>query len=166
MKDAEFYAKKFKLIMHPEGGMFREFYRADLILETNALPAAYGAPRSCSTSIFYLLKGADFSAFHKILSDEIWYYHAGEGAFLYCIFPDGSLINYRLSADDHPEAQLQVVMPGGCWFAAKPISETGYILAGCMVAPGFDFADFTLANRTDLKKLFPQHTELIERFTR
>lgn len=154
--------KKFGLQPHPEGGLFRETYRS--ILEMNTSPG--DDRRNVSTAILFMLKEGDFSAFHKIRSDELWHYHLGKGAYIYCINEDGALSVLRLSADDSPDSQLQIVIPANTWFAAELIEPNDFLLSSCTVAPGFDFRDFILAGRNTLIAQFPQHKQLITKLTR
>ena len=60
---------------------------------------------------------------------------------------------------------LQYIVKCGTWFAARPVDEDSYSLIGCTVSPGFDFEDFAMAGREELVSKFPQHKELIEKFT-
>ncbi|MBI2419089.1 MAG: cupin domain-containing protein [Ignavibacteriales bacterium] len=154
--------EKFGLQPHPEGGMFRETYRCNLRMNTSSGEDS----RSVSTAILFMLKDGDFSAFHKISSDELWHYHLGKGAYIYCINEKGVLSQFRLSADENPDSQLQIVIPANTWFAAELIEPNDFLLTGCTVAPGFDFKDFTLAERNTLIAQFPQHRQLISRLTR
>ena len=154
------------LLPHPEGGFFRETYRSDEAVDGCALDARYGGGRSVSTAIYFMLTGDTFSAFHRLRSDEIWHFYAGAPAELHLLFANGRhervVVGADLSAGQHP----QVVIPHGCWFAARVLDPHSYILLGCTVAPGFDFADFELARRDELIHLFPGHDELITQFTR
>jgi len=158
--------QKLGLLPHPEGGYFREMYRSDESVDGAALNPRYGGGRSVSTAIYFMLTGETFSAFHRLRSDEIWHYYSGEAAELHLLFPDGRhervVVGPNLAAGQRP----QVVIPHGCWFAARVLRLDGHILLGCTVAPGFDFADFDLARRDELLHIFPQHTNLITSFTR
>lgn len=151
---------------HPEGGWFRETYRSDDGVAAAHLPSRYGGPRAFCTSIYFLLEGAQFSAFHRLKSDELWHYHAGGALLVWMIEPAGTLRVERVGADPASGDRLQLVIPAGTWFAARPVARGGYTLIGCTVAPGFDFADFELARREDLADRFPQHRPLIHELTR
>lgn len=164
--NADYYIKKFNLLPHLEGGFYRETYRSDIVISGASLPVEFQDSRNASTAILFLLQNNDFSAFHRIASDELWHYHSGKGAIIYSINTNGMLTTYRLSADDHAESQFQVVIPANNWFAAELIDPDDYILTGCTVAPGFDFADFELADREQLINQFPQHKHVITRLTR
>jgi len=80
MITAKYWIGKLQLHKHPEGGWFREIYRADEMIPKNSLPEYFTGERNVSTSIYYLLEGKDISTFHRIKSDEIWHYYAGNSA--------------------------------------------------------------------------------------
>lgn len=151
---------------HPEGGYFCETYRAAEVIPATGLPERYQAARAMSTAIYFLLTGDTFSAFHRLQSDEIWHFYGGTAIQAHLLHPDGRyeafLIGSDLTAGHYPQA----VFPAGCWFAARVTATDGYGLVGCTVAPGFDFADFELADRDRLTSTFPQHAALIASLTR
>ena len=150
---------------HPEGGWYKEVYRSEESIDAAGLPERFGGARSFSTSIYFLLAEDNFSAFHRIKSDELWHFYAGDGLTVHIIAPDGEQSMLKLGAQPEAGETFQGVVPAGSWFAAEP-KDGGYGLVGCTVAPGFDFADFEMANRETLQAEFPQHSELIERLTR
>ncbi|MDA0577482.1 MAG: HAD-IIA family hydrolase [Verrucomicrobia bacterium] len=161
---AEDWIRTLGLQRHPEGGYFRETYRAKEEIESAALPPRFTGRRAHSTAILYLLAGHDFSAFHRVRSDELWHYHAGAGLRLHVLSPDGVYTEIGLGTGPHQSPQ--VAIPAGHWFAAEPADPAGYVLAGCTVAPGFAFADFELARRAELHQRYPAHFALIDRLTR
>jgi predicted cupin superfamily sugar epimerase len=108
------------------------------------------------------LSKGDKSHFHRLTSDEIWYYHAGGPTDVYIIDQNGQLHHQILGADLEKGEQFQVILQAGVWFAASPIDE--FSLFGCMVAPGFDFQDFEIANKQDLISQFPEHKLIIENY--
>jgi len=163
---AHFWKEKLKLTKHIEGGSFREVYRSQLHLSQSALTANHKGDRSASTSIYFLLENGDFSAFHRIASDELWHFYDGSCLSIYEIMPDGTLTKHFLGRDIDSGEQLQVLIPAGSWFASRVENPDSYSLCGCTVAPGFDYADFELADRKNLQQLFPQHSSLIEKLTR
>ena len=77
MQNATYWIEKLGLIPHPEGGYFRETYRAAESIAADALPARFGESRSFSTAIYFLLRRGEISTFHRIRSDEFWFWHAG-----------------------------------------------------------------------------------------
>jgi predicted cupin superfamily sugar epimerase len=142
--------RRLGLIPHPEGGFYRETFRS-----AEALSLADGRLRSASTAIYYLLPAGTFSTWHRVASDEVWHHYAGGALRLYLLGHG----EHRLDGD-HPQA----VVPAGIWQAAEP--EDGPVLCGCTVAPGFDFADFGLADREALTEAYPADAELIRRLCR
>jgi len=165
MTKAQQWISNLKLVAHPEGGYFSEVYRSEETISENCLNKRYSVSHSISTSIYFLLKENDFSAFHRIKSDEIWHFYDGLTIQTYLIFPDGNFEIKKLGLNFEQNELPQVVIPKNVWFAAKPISENGYTLVGCTVAPGFDFADFELAKRDELLQKYPQHKSLITQLT-
>ncbi|VVE87653.1 cupin domain-containing protein [Pandoraea bronchicola] len=151
---------------HPEGGHYRETYRASGTIAEEALPEGFSGPRNISTAILYLLEADDFSAFHRIRSDEIWHFHLGGTLWIHEIDPAGKLTTTWLGSDVAGGEHLQHVVRAGHWFAAQPAPSTRYSLVGCTVAPGFAFEDFELADPAALAAQWPAHRALIERFGR
>jgi predicted cupin superfamily sugar epimerase len=146
MKTPEYWIRHLALLPHPEGGFYKETYRASESVSAAGLPARFGAARNFSTAIYFLLRSHDRSLFHRIKSDELWHYHAGGSLCIY-ILTDAGVITHTLGPDIENGESLQIVVPANCWFGAKVAIENSYTLSGCTVAPGFDFADFELADR-------------------
>lgn len=153
------------LVRHPEGGWYRETYRSAEQIPVPALPDRYDGARAYSTAIYFLLEQGDFSALHRIKSDEIWHYYAGAAVTIHLITPGGTISSLQLGPDLEHGQQFQILLPAGCWFGAEPAGE-GFSLMGCTVAPGFHFSDFELADRQRLLQQYPQHADLITRLTR
>lgn len=148
---------------HPEGGWFKEVYRAEEVIPQEALPPVFSGPRNYSTSIYFLLQGEQFSGFHRIQSDEMWHFYSGSPLIIYQIDQAGHLHEHHLGQDMDAGEQLQLVIGKNTWFASRLKEPTGsnYALVGCTVAPGFDFADFELAEAESLKQQFPNHAAII-----
>ena len=146
---------------HPEGGHYRQTYRSAEAL--THLPPRFSGPRPAATSIYFLLEAPAVSALHRIKSDEIWHFHAGTTLLISDIAPDGTLTQHRLGLG--PNDTPQTIIPARHWFGARVIAPHAWTLAGCTVAPGFDFTDFDLADRTTLIAQYPQHRALIESLT-
>lgn len=163
MKSAAYWIKTLRLQPHPEGGWFRETYRSRGLIPKEGLPDRFPGPRSVSTAIYFLLEGAQFSAFHRIRSDEMWHFYAGRTLRVHVIGKHGKMTGHRLGAS--PGDAFQVLVPAGAWFAAEVVRHRGYALVGCTVAPGFDFADFEMGDRRQLLSQFPQHATMIEGLT-
>jgi len=148
------------LVPHPEGGYFKETWRAAESLPASALPARFSGPRSHATAILYLLERGDFSALHKIAGDEVWCFHEGAPLIVHTL-SDGQRRDHRLD-----RLSPQAVVPHGAWFGARLDPDGGgdYTLVSCVVAPGFDFADFELATPA-LAAAYPEHAALIATLT-
>ena len=124
-------------------------------------------PRSALTSIYYLLEGDDFSALHRLRSDEVWYFHAGAVLAIYAIDAAAALTVHRLGdASKAAGTTFSIAIPAGTWFGARLEGRDAWALAGCAVAPGFEFEDFELAQRGVLIAAFPQHGPVIAALTR
>ncbi|MBK1634132.1 cupin domain-containing protein [Rhodovulum adriaticum] len=119
---------------HPEGGWYRETWRA---------PAENGA-RPAGTAIHYLLEAGQRSHWHRVDADEIWHFHAG-GPLELRIAADAAgparahLLGADLGAGQHP----QLIVPAHHWQAARPLGD--WVLVGCTVSPGFLFEGFEMA---------------------
>lgn len=142
---------------HPEGGYFRESYRA----EGNIAELE----RSHSTAIYYLLEGKACSKLHRIASDEMWHFYTGDPLVIVEIDSEGSVKETVLGPDLRAGQSLQHVVPAGSWFGAYLPEGSGYALVGCTVAPGFDFADFEMGKREELLEQYPAAKAAIERLT-
>ena len=145
---------------HPEGGYYKEVFRSKEGISQKSLPDRFAGDRSFLTSIYFLLEKGLFSAFHRIQSDALWYFHKGDDLFVHVILPDGTYQCIELGKDK----DLQCAVPAGAWFASETRGE--FSLVSCAVAPGFDFEDFELANKNELISIYPQHQPLIEQFCR
>jgi uncharacterized protein len=160
---ARYWIDTLKLERHVEGGSFRETYRSPDVLPGPA--DTFPAGRSLATNIYFLLEQGQFSAFHKIRSDESWHFYAGDTLHIFEIFPDGQLITHKLGSDPGKGEQFQVLIQAGNWFGSRVAGDGTYTLAGCTVAPGFDFKDFVLGDFNTLSHLYPAHEKLIREMT-
>lgn len=165
-KDATYWIEKLSLEEHPEGGYYRQTYRADLVLTKNALPPEFNGPRAVSTAIYFLLDGEIFSAFHRLRSDEVWHFYAGSTLVVHVIDEHGSYSEILLGSDPEGGEVFQAVVKANCWFASRVRDGKGFALVGCTVAPGFEFEDFAMGKREELVREYPQHWAVIERLTR
>jgi hypothetical protein len=154
------------LIPHPEGGFYRETYRATETIDAEHLPERFAGRRVHSTAIYFLLPGDQISALHRIKSDEVWHFYAGSPVTLTLMHPDGRLEEHRLGPEPERKESFQAIVPAGCWYGAAVDDERAWALLGGTVAPGFDFADFELADRASLLARFPEHRQTILRLTR
>ena len=147
----------FGLAPHPEGGFFRETYRSSDVLPAIALPGRFASARAASTAILYLLPQGAVSKLHRLRSDEVWHFYAGDPLEIVTLTPEGaSTIELR---SDGPHPVFQTVVRAGLWFGARVKGR--FALAGCTVAPGFDFADFEMGDRAALAAEFPKARDVI-----
>ena len=154
-----------ELSPHPEGGFYREVFRA-----AERVARLDGTPRTASTAIYFLLPITAFSAWHEVRSDEAWHFYDGLPLELHTIDPAGThrvaLLGRELAAGERP----QQVVPA-CWLqAARPIAgshpdDPDYALCGCTVSPGFEFADFALPGRAALRARYPALVDIVDAFT-
>ncbi|NDC43094.1 MAG: cupin domain-containing protein [Chitinophagia bacterium] len=165
MSKATEYKVNLSLQRHVEGGWYAEVYRSGLVLPQTALTHAHRGNRNAMTSIYFLLEAGDFSAFHRIASDEVWHHLDGDELAIHEITPQGVHHIHRLGKDIDGGAAPFAAISAGSWFASE-VTAGGYALCACTVAPGFDFQDFELAARATLVAGFPQHQSLIDRLTR
>ena len=122
------------LAAHPEGGWYRETWRA----------AAAPGERAAGTAILFILKAGERSHWHRVDADEIWLWQAGAPLRLEVAAGDaGPVAARRLGGDIAAGEALQHVVPAGAWQAAA--SEGAWTLVSCVVVPGFEFARFELA---------------------
>lgn len=145
---------------HPEGGYYKEVYRS----ENPVLRPSSPQLKQACTSIYYLLEGADYSGFHRLLSDELWYFHIGSPLHIHVIGEDGAYHVHELS--DRQTGSFSVAIKAGQWFASAIPSKSGFVLVSCAVAPGFDFAEFEMAKKHELLALYPQHAQIINQLCR
>lgn len=158
----EQYIDQLKLEPHPEGGYFKETYRSDIMEKFST----HDGVRNLCTGIYFLLTQENFSAFHRIRSDEMWHHYDGSAIEIFWISQEGKINQVTLgkSLDDYQVPQA--VVPANSWFASCVEEGGDFALAGCTVAPGFDFRDFELADRVDMLREFPQFEQIIRKFTR
>jgi predicted cupin superfamily sugar epimerase len=159
--DAEYLIRELELTPHPEGGFFRETFRAETL--PCELPAR--GPRSASTAIYFLLRSGEFSAFHRVRSDEAWHHYAGTTLELHTLSVERGHETRFLGPHVERGERPQHVVRADVYQAAR-LTGPGYALCGCTVAPGFDFADFEMPPRAALVALFPSANEVIEALTR
>lgn len=164
--DSQFYINHLNLQPHPEGGYFKETYRTTESIPPDGLPTRFNGSRSFSTAIYYLLRLGDYSAFHRIKSDECWHFYAGQTLLIHIIENDGRYSLIKLGANIGEGDVFQFVVPATTWFAAELASNSEFALVGCTVAPGFDFSDFEMADKQCLLSAFPQHSNIITRLCR
>lgn len=155
MMNKEKWIETLQLSAHPEGGYYREVIKSNQSLESgNAL----------FTSIYFLLEKDNISHFHRIQSDEVWYYHAGQTLTVHMIYPTGEYKKVKVGPNVENGDVLQTLVPKGVIFASTVEGDNDYALVGCMCAPGFQFEAFELFTQDELLPLYPQHEEAIRKY--
>ena len=159
----------FKMTRIPqEGPWFTLTYRSTDILARSALPDRYDGPRAAGTAIIGIITRADFSAMHRLKTDEMWHYYGGDPLELLVLHPNGSGEVVVLGPDVLAGQRLQYVVPRGSWQGARPLGQKGdtYSLFGDTLAPGFEYADFEMGYRDELQRQYAVHSAAIARLTR
>ena len=144
-----------------EGGYFRETYRSALTMSGGALSGEYGGDRNASTAIYYLLTPDTFSAIHRVKSDEVFHFYAGDAVEMLQLWPDGEAEVVTIHNDLAAGHEPQGVVPAGVWQGCRLVRGGSWALMGCTVAPGFDYADFELGDRDGLSTRYPEYSALI-----
>jgi uncharacterized protein len=163
--NAQDVIRQLGLLPHPEGGFYRETYRCDEKIAAAALPGRYGSDRNLSTAIYYLLTPESFSAIHRLQSDEVFHFYAGDPVTMLQLHDDGRAETIILGQGVLAGQQLQVVVPRGVWQGTFLNDGGSFALLGATVSPGFDFADFELADRDALIRRYSSRAALIRRLT-
>ncbi len=122
--------------------------------------------RPASTLIYYLLVGTQYSAIHRVKSDEIWHFYLGSPVTIHIINEERISQRVQLGNNLENDENLHYVVTKDTWFCAEINNKTSFALMSCTVSLGFDFDDFELGNRDKLLLQYPQHKDLIERFTK
>lgn len=157
IKGADYYIEKLALEPHPEGGYYKSSFTADESIE------AFGTTRKLYTNIYFLLKSGEVSHFHRLKSDEVWYYHGGSSLIIHIIDEDGDYRELKLGLNLEAGEQPQAIVRKNSIFGSSVIEDDSFSLVGCMVSPGFDFADFELFTQQELLMQYPQHAKIIQR---
>ncbi|MBE0618706.1 MAG: cupin domain-containing protein [Proteobacteria bacterium] len=158
MERARDVIRRLDLLPHPEGGHYREVHRSRVSLGT---PPGFPGGRSALTAIYFLLEQGDFSALHRVRSEEAWV-HLG-GAPLELVILGTPAQVRRLAPVSEGGTPLAVVPPGALQAAR---SRGAWTLTTCLVAPGFEFADFEMPGREELLRRHPECAEVVLNFTR
>ncbi|MFW6019858.1 MAG: cupin domain-containing protein [Bacteroidales bacterium] len=159
IKSAQYWIDKFQLEPHPEGGYFRQIYRSEYQIPQKELPKQFDNDRAIGTVIYYLLDGDTFSAFHRLKSDEMWFFLGGDSLLIHKLQDNKA---HSIKLDRKTPSTL---IPNNVWFAAETVSSDSFALVSCVVFPGFDYADFELADKQELKEKFPSEFKLIDRLS-
>ncbi|KAF3989507.1 hypothetical protein FT663_01751 [Candidozyma haemuli var. vulneris] len=152
------WIKALDLQPHPEGGYYSETGRSRILTKSET-----GLEVPLYTNIHFLLEDKNPSRFHRLHSEEVWYFHDGQPLTVHCIYPNGEYKKVKLGKDPSAGEVVQFEVPRGVIFGSSV--ETGWALVSCMVSPGFDFKEFHLFEQTDLLGRYPEHAEIIKCLT-
>lgn len=143
-----------------EGGFFRRTWTG---------PASGPHGRTAGTVIYFLVAPGEFSALHRMQTDEVWFYHSGDAVEHVQLDPAGGAIRVSRLGTDLAAGELpQLIVPGGVWQGARLAEPAarGWALLSCAMAPGWDDADFELGERAALQRDFPAAADAIAALTR
>jgi predicted cupin superfamily sugar epimerase len=151
------------LVPHPERGYYVESYRAASRVDARS----HGGERSASTAIYFLITADQpVTSLHRLKSDEVFHLYEGGPLDILRLYADGrwdvARLGLALSAGERP----QIVVPAGTWFGTELAAGASHCLVGCTVAPGFEFADFELAEGPELELRYPSAADRIRRMRR
>lgn len=149
-----------------EGGYYRETYRCDESIPASGVHPRYERSKSHCTAIYFLVTPDSFSALHRVKSDEIFHFYAGDPVEMLTIRPDGACSLTTIGPDVMAGRIPQFVVPRGVWQGCRLVDGGEYALLGCTVSPAFDFEDYEHGLRESLVREYPSCAELICRFTR
>lgn len=153
--DKEQLIKYLNLKPHPEGGYYHETYRSEKITADDRL---------LYTSIYFLLESGNISHFHRIDSDELWYYQGGDSLTIHLIHSDGKYETVSLGLDVENGEVPQFLVPKHTIFASSVEDDNAWSFVGCMVSPGFTFEGFELFTKKQLNQSYPHLKEVIEKY--
>ena len=153
MRDAFYYIKNLGLEPHTEGGYYQSSYNSK----------NPNGNRKLYTSIYFLLGAGDVSHFHRLKSDELWYFHDGSSLLVHVIDEEGNYVEHKLGLDIKNGEVPQVLVPKNTIFGSTVMEGGTFSLVGCMVAPGFEYEDFELFKQKELLHDYPQHKEIINK---
>ena len=156
---AEDWITHLDMAAHPEGG----YYKQSFVSQEKVIMATHSVERNLYTSIYFLLRSQDISHFHRLKSDELWYFHAGHGLTVHILDSDGNYRAEKLGLDIGAGERPQVLVERGSIFGSSIEAEETFSLVGCMVSPGFDFGDFELLLQDELLERYPNQEQIIRK---
>lgn len=159
MMNAEDWITHLDMAAHPEGGYFKQSFVSPEKISLDTHPAE----RNLYTSIYFLLRSQDVSHFHRLKSDELWYFHAGQTITVHILDVQGNYRAEKLGLDIAAGERPQVLVEKGSIFGSTVEADEAFSLVGCMVSPGFDFADFELLLQAELLEQFPDQEPIIRK---
>ena len=159
--DKQYYIEKLGLSPHPEGGYYKETFQSAEVTSDQELSVNFEGTRKLYTSIYFLITSHNVSHFHRLKSDELWYYHAGSPLSIHIIDENGNYKEIKLGIDLDKGEVPQALVPKNTIFGSTVRGDDSFSLVGCMVSPGFEFKDFELFTQQELLQKYPQHKNII-----
>ena len=159
--DPQYYISKLGLEPHPEGGYFKRIYESGEMITDQELSVSFEGKRLLYTSIYFLLTSKDVSHFHRLQSDELWYYHGGSPLSVHIIDENGEYQERKLGLNLDKGEVPQVLVPKNSIFGSSVTDKDTFSLVGCMVSPGFEYQDFEMFTQDELLAKYPQHKDII-----
>lgn len=148
-----------------EGGFYYQTYISKDLIPAKSLPERYKGDKPYSTAIYYLLTPETKSVLHRLPSDEVYHFYLGDPVQMLLLYPNGNSNIIFLGQDIMSGQRVQVTVPSAVWQGSYLIEGGSFALMGTTVSPGFEFPDFEAGDRDELKRIYPQHSELIEMLT-
>lgn len=161
MTELQSLISKLGLAPHPEGGYYKRTYASGEQISDKELSVDFEGQRKLYTSIYFLLTSNDVSHFHRLKSDELWYFHAGSPLTIHIIHENGDYEEIQLGINLEKGEVPQALVPKNAIFGSSVMQEDTFSLVGCMVSPGFEFADFELFTQNTLLQKYPQYRDII-----
>lgn len=155
------WVSKLGLTPHPEGGYYKRTFESDEQITDKELSVNFEGQRKLFTSIFFLLTSDDVSHFHRLKSDELWYFHAGSPLTIHVINENGEYQELKLGLNLEKGEVPQILVKKNSIFGSSVMEKDTFSLVGCMVSPGFEFRDFELFTQDELLQKYPHHREII-----
>ena len=160
-QDAMYYVSKLGLEPHPEGGYYKQTFVSNEQVTDEELSVTYDGKRKLYTSIYFLLTSTDVSHFHRLKSDELWYYHAGSSLTVHILHENGTYEEIKLGLNLEQGEVPQALVPKNSIFGSSVMEDDAFSLVGCMVSPGFEFQDFEMFTQAELLSKYPEQKEII-----
>ena len=160
-KTVEYWVKNLGMEAHPEGGYYKQTFLSGENITDSELSVSYDGTRKLYTSIYFLLTDKNISHFHRLKSDELWYFHGGAPLTVHIITEAGEYIQHKLGLNIEKAERPQALVPKNSIFGSSVDSPDSYALVGCMVSPGFEFKDFEMFTQAELLSRYPEHKEII-----
>jgi predicted cupin superfamily sugar epimerase/mannose-6-phosphate isomerase-like protein (cupin superfamily) len=152
-----------------EGAWFSVTYTSEDQFDGAMLPPRYaGIAHAAGGAIVALVTARDFSALHRLKTDETWHFYSGVPLALLLLYPDGKGRRVTLGTNVLHGEVAQFTVPRGVWQGAAPIAEgvRSYSFVGTQMAPAFDNGDFEIGYRDELQRRYPAFAKRIARLTR